>query len=250
MLTHITNMTYQRALIERTEIAAKSGAKIISWNEAAIFIQKEDEIIWQEQLDVRWRRSLIVFHSLPAYVVPISTDPLKLENKFISINSKGEIAYQYLKHQPVPGEPSIKGEEPFQVMKDHGLIIGGAICYDFDYPYIAKAFGQLNANIVAVPSSDWRGIDPLHTRMAAFRAIEQGYSILRSTRFGLSAAINQLGELTAQQSSFDSHNKIMLAELPIKKLTTVYSRIGDSFLYACFVLLVLLFISIYKRYSE
>ncbi len=26
------------------------------------------------------------------------------------------------------------------------------------------------ADIVAIPSSDWRGIDPLHTKMAAFRA--------------------------------------------------------------------------------
>jgi apolipoprotein N-acyltransferase len=50
--------------------------------------------------------------------------------------------------------------------------------------------------------------------MAAFRAIEKGNSILRSTRFGLSAAINPYGEMTAQQSSFDSRNKIMRAELP------------------------------------
>jgi apolipoprotein N-acyltransferase len=242
------NNKYKNALINRTEIAAQKGAKLISWNEAAIFIQKEDEKNWQDSLKLLANDLNISL--IASYVVPISTNPLKLENKILSINSKGEVVYQYLKHQPVPGEPSIKGNEPFKTMTDNGLNIGSAICYDFDYPYIAKAFGQLNANIVAIPSSDWRGIDPLHTRMAAFRAIEQGYSLLRSTRFGLSAAINPLGEMTAQQSSFDIHDKIMLAELPTKRITTLYSIIGNSFIYACFGLLILLFTTIYKRQDK
>lgn len=244
----ITNNKFKNALITRTEVAAKKGAKLISWNEAAIFIQREDEKNWQDSL--KSLANNLNISLIASYVVPVSTDPLKLENKLLSINSRGEIEYQYLKHQPVPGEPSMKGNEPFRTMTDNGLNIGAAICYDFDYPYIAKAFGQLNANIVAIPSSDWRGIDPLHTRMAAFRAIEQGYSLLRSTRFGLSAAINPVGEMTAQQSSFDIHDKIMLAELPTKRITTLYSFIGDSFVYACFGLLILLSAVIYKQQSK
>ena len=244
----VTNNIYKSALINRTEIAAQKGAKLISWNEAAIFIQKEDEKNWQDSLKSLAKNLNISL--IASYVVPVSTDPLKLENKFLSINSKGQIEYQYLKHQPVPGEPSIKGNEPFKTMRDNRLNIGAAICYDFDYPYIAKAFGQLDANIVAIPSSDWRGIDPLHTRMATFRAIEQGYSLLRSTRFGLSAAINPLGEMTGQQSSFDIHDKIMLAELPTKRTTTLYSIIGDSFVYACFGLLVLLITTIYRKQDK
>lgn len=86
--------------------------------------------------------------------------------------------------------------------------------------------------------------------MSGFRAIEQGYSLLRSTRFGLSAAINPFGEMTAQQSSFDKHDKIMLAELPTKRIITLYGMIGDSFVYACFGLLVLLFTTIYRQQNE
>lgn len=240
-----TNNTYKDALIRRTTIAAQKGAKLISWNEAAIFIQKEDETNWKDSL--KSLANNLHISLIASYVVPISTEPLKLENKLLFINSKGEVVHQYLKHQPVPGEPSIKGKEPFKIMTDNELNIGAAICYDFDYPYIARAYGQLNANIVALPSSDWRGIDPLHTRMATFRAIEQGYSILRSTRFGLSAAINPLGEMTAQQSSFDEHDKIMIAELPKKRIATIYSFIGDSFVYACIGSLIFILISIYTR---
>jgi apolipoprotein N-acyltransferase len=243
-----TNNGFKIKLLERTKIAAEQGAKLISWNEAAIVIQKEDEKSLQDTIKAVAKNGKISL--IAAYIVPQSTDPLRLENKFIAVNSKGEIEFQYLKHQPVPGEPSIKGTEPFRIMTDNGLNIGGALCYDFDYPYIAKAYGKLGANIVAVPSSDWRGIDPLHTKMASFRAIEQGYSILRSTRFGLSASINPLGEMTAQQSSFDKNSKIMTGELPIKRFTTLYSIIGDAFVYVCIGFLALFFVTIYRREGE
>jgi len=36
-------------------------------------------------------------------------------------------------------------------------------------------------------------------------------NLLRSTRFGLSAAITPYGEMVSQMSSFDDHNKIMYA---------------------------------------
>lgn len=85
--------------------------------------------------------------------------------------------------------------------------------------------------MVIVPSSDWRGIDPLHTEMAAFRAVEQGHSVLRSTRFGLSAAITPYGEMISQMSSFDENDKIMYAQLPAKGTTTLYSIIQDGFVY-------------------
>jgi apolipoprotein N-acyltransferase len=69
--------------------------------------------------------------------------------------------------------------------------------------------------------------------MAAFRAVEQGHSVLRSTRFGLSAAITPYGEMVSQMSSFDENDKIMFAQLPTKGVTTLYSLIQDSFVYLC-----------------
>ena len=132
------------------------------------------------------------------------------------------------------------------------LKIGAVICYDYDFPYLAKELGNLNADIVAVPSSDWRGIDPLHTRMAAFRAVEQGHSIIRSTRFGLSAAITPYGEMISQLSSFDKNSKIMIADLPVHRIKTIYSIIGDAFIYSCFTFVIFFFISVLRnkmRYS-
>ena len=88
----VTNNKYKSALMNRTEIAAQKGAKLISWNEAAIFIQKEDEKNWQDSLKSLAKKLNISL--IASYVVPLSTNPLKLENKFLSINSKGQIEYQ------------------------------------------------------------------------------------------------------------------------------------------------------------
>ncbi|MBL7826945.1 MAG: hypothetical protein JNJ57_09970, partial [Saprospiraceae bacterium] len=161
----------------------------------------------------------------------VSQAPLLYENKYQLINGQGAILFTYQKHEPVPGEPSRKGKEPLQVFSVENIRLGGAICYDYDFPYLAKGFAQSGANIVAVPSSDWRGIDPIHTHMAAFRAVEQGHSILRSTRFGLSAAMLPTGEMVAKMSSFDQNDRIMMANLPTKGAWTLYSVIGDVWIY-------------------
>lgn len=232
------------ALFNRTRTAAEGGANIISWNEAAIFIMPEDENEWITS--IRELAAELNITLVASYVVPISPSPLRYENKYQFIDSSGNIAHTYLKHQPVPGEPAVQGKSPLTVADINGTKVAAAICYDYDFPYLAKGYGELGADMVMLPSSDWRGIDPVHTEMAAFRAVEQGHSVLRSTRFGLSAAITPYGEMVSQMSSFDGHDKIMYSQLPTKGVTTLYSIIQDSFVYLCIGFL-LAFIAIASR---
>ena len=232
-------------LLIKTKKAGDFGAKLIVWNEASFFTLPKDEkqVINLIKSVANDKKISIV----ASYVMPISEKPFQYENKYIFINEKGLIEYSYLKHQPVPGEPAIQGTNAFQTVQISETKIGGAICYDYDFPYIAREFGKIKADIIAVPSSDWRGIDPLHTRMSTFRAIEQGHSIIRSTRFGLSAMISPYGEMTSQSSSFDDNNKIMVSNIQAQRINTIYSKIGDLFVYLCFGFLVLFIIEIFKR---
>ena len=227
--TKVRTEQTKTALFKRTRTAAEGGAKIISWNEAAIFIMPEDEKEWINSIKELAAELNITL--VASYVSPISQSPLRYENKYQFIDSSGNITHSYLKHQPVPGEPAVQGKSPLKVVDIAGTKIGAAICYDYDFPYLAKGYGKLGADMVIVPSSDWRGIDPLHTEMAAFRAVEQGHSVLRSTRFGLSAAITPYGEMVSQMSSFDENDKIMYAQMSAKSVTTLYSIIQDSFVY-------------------
>ncbi len=228
-------------ILERTKVAADFGARIVVWTEGAFYLKPANEEFWIESFQELAKNSNLTL--VASYILLVSESPFIYENKYLLINPAGDIINTYLKHQPVPGEPAIKGTAPLQVFNIEGINLGGAICYDYDFPYLAKEFGNLKADIVALPSSDWRGIDPLHTRMAAYRAIEQGHSILRSTRFGLSGAITPYGEMLSQMSSFDNNNKIMISQLPVKGITTVYSKIGDIVVYMsiAFILLFLLY---------
>ena len=237
-----SNDIVKHDLFKRTEMAALNGARLIVWNEAATFILPEEEMMWMDSLSALTKRLQVEL--VAAFIIPLSSKPLKYKNMYLFYDKYGNLRYTYNKHQPVPGEPAEKGQEVLKVFDISGVTTGAAICYDYDFPYLAKSYGDLNADLVAVPSSDWRGIDPLHSRMAAFRAVEQGHSIIRSTRFGLSAAISPYGEFLAQMSSYDSNDKVMMAHLPAQGVKTIYNLIGDTLVYLCFGFL---FYFIYKQ---
>jgi len=243
--TKVSNDIVISDLLTKTEKAGSFGAKLIVWNEASFYTLPKDETDLINSIKTVAKKDSISI--VASYVMPIAENPFQYENKFVFINEKGQIEYSYLKHQPVPGEPAKQGIKPFKTIQISESKIGGAICYDYDFPYIAQEFGKLKADIVAVPSSDWRGIDPLHTRMSAFRAIEQGHSIIRSTRFGLSAIISPYGDMISQSSSFDKNNKIMVANIQVKGIKTIYSVIGNIFIYFCFGFLILFTIEVMKR---
>jgi len=82
---------------------------------------------------------------------------------------------------PVPGEPSIRGEGPLRILDRPYGKVGGAICYDYDFPAIAREHARGGADLVVVPSSDWRGIDPVHTFMARVRAVYSTKPIVKAT---------------------------------------------------------------------
>ena len=233
-------------IFDRTIVAAKAGAELVVWNEASFYLEKDYEQEWLDKISKLARSNKITI--VAGYVVPISESPFRYENKFQFVNPDGSIEFEYFKHEPVAGEPAVKGMGPQRIKRISGSNVGGAICYDYDFPYLARGNNKAGADIVAIPSSDWRGIDPLHSKMAAYRAIEQGHSIIRSTRFGLSAAITPYGKMTSQMSSFDQNDKIMISHLPVRGIKTLYSTTGDITVYLSIAFLtVLLVFSIFRR---
>ena len=219
--------TWDRALFERTRIASRAGAKLVVWTEASSVVEPADESAWLERVGGLAREQRVAI--VAGYIVPlIDRDPFMYENAYVLIGPDGTLEHRYLKHHPVPGEPAIPGTEPTPMWTSEALgEVSGAICYDYDFPQIARARG--NADLVALPSSDWRGIDPIHTHMARLRAIEGGHAVLRSTRFGLSAGIDSLGVMRGRLSHFDDDERILLVSLPRHGRATLYARLGEWF---------------------
>jgi apolipoprotein N-acyltransferase len=107
------------------------------------------------------------------------------------------------------------------------------ICYDADFPSFVRQAGKANADVMLVPAQDWAEITPMHGRMPALGAIENGYSLIRNGYHGVSSAVDYHGTMLSQLDNFTTDERVMIADLPTQGITTVYSRIGDLFAWLC-----------------
>ncbi len=217
-------------LFERTALAASRGAKVVGWTEAATLVRPEEEETFTRRLSQA--AALHRIELVAAWVVPDDATGT-YQNKLAWVRPDGGVAHVYHKHHPVPGEPASPGTEPLWVLQTGAGRSAAAICYDYDFPALPRAQARLGLDLAVVPSSDWRGIDPIHTQMASVRAIENGFSLLRPTRWGLSAAYDPYGRTRAWQSSFDEPAQVLVAAVPRHGVPTLYTAIGDTFALLC-----------------
>jgi len=225
----------EEGLFARTRRAAASGAKLVVWTEAATLVRPEGEASFLARVGALARAEEIAIAA--GYVVPVSTAPLRYENRYALFGPDGRLDHVYDKHHPVPGEPAEAGKAPMPLYVSDTLgRLSGAICYDYDFPRLGLQHAALDLDLVVLPSSDWRGIDPSHTEMAGLRAIEGGHSVLRSTRFGLSAGIDPYGRMRGSLSHFDDRERVLVVSLPRHGVRTVYGVVGDVFPITCVAL--------------
>lgn len=217
---------FTNRLFDRTVIAARRGAQMVVWNEIANMIDPPDEQALLERATALSRTHRI--HLVMSYLKLLSVDPLRWENKYVWTNPKGEMVDTYLKHKPAkPVEPAVEGKGVPRVANTGFGSAAGAICFDFDFPQIALALAKGGADFVFVPGADSFSLDPYHTQIAALRAIEGGYSVIRSARHGTSAGIDPYGRIQGRLSANESDEKILLVTIPTRAVWTLYKATGD-----------------------
>lgn len=216
----------ETSLAERTRRAAAAGAELVVWTEASSLVVREREPAFQAFVAdlARETRAYVV----AGYILPTSLEPLHYENVYVVASPEGRIVQRQAKRQPVPGEPADRGAPAPSVLRTPFGALAGAICYDYDFPRIALDHGERRVDLVALPSSDWRGIDPIHTHMAAYRALENGHSLVRAARFGLHGIVDPYGRFRAMHSAFEPGDGVLLAEVPRHGLRTWHSVLGDA----------------------
>ena len=229
----------QEYLYERSEREARAGAKMILWAEDSFAVYKRDEPATLERAR-RFAREHGVYLGL-AYGARVEEGSRRYENKSVMFTPAGEVAWQYLKTHPVPGyEQSymVRGRAPAPAYAGPEGRFAAAICYDGDFPGFVRATAP--ADLLIIPADDWRDITPLHARMAVFRAVESGVSLVRPTLNGLSVAADYRGEVLAALNHFDSADRVMVAGVPARGVVTLYALVGDAFAWlACLCLLTL-----------
>jgi len=213
-------------LLERSEREARAGAGIIFWSEGASYVLKEDETALIERGGMLARQEGIY---LGMALATLTSGQSLVENKVVLIEPSGEIAWEYLKARPSPGEPVVRGDGEILTLDTPYCKIAAAICFDMDHPNLIRQAGEARVDVMFNPANEWEEIAPLHMRIAIFRAIENGFSLVHSTSKGFSVATDYHGRVLSNTDYFTSEDPVMIAYVPTKGVTTIYSQIGDLF---------------------
>lgn len=215
--------------LDDSKQAADSGAQIIMWQENALAAYQEDEEVYIE----RGREFAVdkdVYLVMGMYT--LSEDRTKDENKAFLISPAGQVS-EYKKNYLTPGDNHILGDGRVLIQDSTYGKLGTIICQDTHTLNLVRQAGQADVDLMLIPNHNWESITPYVATMPIFRAIENGFSMMRADYHGLSNAVDFHGNVLAELNDFTSEERIMYADIPTQGVTTVYSRLGDFFAWLC-----------------
>ena len=229
--------TLHGLLLATSEREILAGAAIVVWPEAGAPVFAEDEAALLERAGALARDHGI--HLLLGIATLHAGPPFRLENRSVLIDPSGEPAFSYRKARPVPGweaQVSLRGDGRLPVLASRSGRLATAICFDLDFPALLRQAGRGRADLLLAPASDWPQIGNTHHAMASFRAVENGMSMVRAARWGVSAIVDPLGRILAITDHRSPGADAAVAFVQVKGMRTVYARVGDTFAWLCVTL--------------
>jgi apolipoprotein N-acyltransferase len=235
-------------LLFRAEREVQAGADIVFWGETNSFCLKQDEPAANRRVAALAREHHVYVGASPAVFDSAKEKPL--ENKIVLFDPRGEVAFEAWKAIPVPGPDAAVQARDDGILKTVDTPfgrVGAVICFDMDFPNLLKQAGRQDVDIMLVPANDWRAIDPWHSHMARFRAVEQGFNMVRHVSSGLSIAVDYQGRVLASMDHYVTGNRDLVSQVPTRGVRTVYARIGDVFAWGCVAGLAILVGGAWRR---
>lgn len=187
-------------------------------------------------------------------------------NSAVMVDSSGKKIAQYDKIYLVPfGEsvpaplqnimPALVGS--FSYGKEYDLLpfgdakAGVMICFESHFPNHSREFVRQGADVLVEMTNDgYLGETPVlrqHLANAVFRAVETNRPVLRVTNVGITAYINERGEVLDAADSYTEATRVWTVEKSDGS-QTFYVKYGDWFAWLCsLVSLTLLFLSFKKK---
>ena len=123
------------------------------------------------------------------------------------------------------------------------------ICYEIIFPDLTRRFVKNGAEfIVNITNDAWFGDTSApyqNLSMAVLRAVENKRYLVRSANTGISAFINPAGTIYARTQLFNPD--VLTATITCMDCQTFYSQHGDLFAICCFVLCLLMLLTLKNR---
>ena len=211
-------------LFEQSGRAASYGAQVVFWSEANAVMYEDDEAAFIERASAFAREHGIYF--APAYLV-LRYDRMKNDNLVCLFGPDGQRLFRYEKSiswYPTDSDGIVPtAETPWGTLS-------AVICFDLDFPRLLRQAHQKDVDILLVPGYDTEYISPYHTRIGLLRGVEYGFSVFRQANESTSIAADYNGNILAFQHYFDTDDRVMLADVPVQGIRTVYGALGDWFI--------------------
>lgn len=249
---HFTVSTYR----ELTEKAAADGADIIIWPETAVpYDLSNDDDLREFLSELAKENNVIIIAS--AFTENEEHD--MLSNSMVEVKSDGSFGNDiYSKQHLVPfGEyvpmrefftfvipplanlgilsnDLLEGDESVVIKSNKGKI-GCGLCFDSIYENTILESVRNGAQFIAIATNDsWfsdsAALD-MHNSQSRLRAIETGRYVVRSANTGISSVIDPLGRIKCELGA--DEKGYVISEIELRESRTVYSYIGNLFVYIC-----------------
>ncbi len=192
-------------------------------------------------------------------------------NSAVMIDSQGNKIGQYDKIHLVPFGEYVPLPEPlaavvptmvgnFQYGENYNLLpfgdakAGIMICFESHFPSLSREFVKNGADVLIEMTNDgYLGDTPVlrqHLANAVFRAVETNRPVLRVTNVGITAYINERGEISDATKPYTEDVRVWTVSKS-NGAQTFYVKYGDWFAWACSIvslaLIFLIFIKTQRR---
>ena len=208
------------------EALARDGAQLIVTPEAAFRVGDR----------AQWRREIGVLAA--RYEVWLALGYFDNERNINCIDwvaPDGEVRARYIKTHLVPVyETYTRGSGARAEVKVGEIKVGGVICQDDNFSDIARGYGRDGAQLMTIPTNDWRGVQHFHLTSTLWRALEMRTPIARATSDGISVIVAPRGEVLERAAHFEVGWQTLIADLPMGTgRPTMYAKWGDWFAVSC-----------------
>jgi apolipoprotein N-acyltransferase len=215
------------AYLAATEREAVAGAQAVIWPEIAGLGYAADEA----GLISRGRevaRQQGIYLAMPLFTL-YPNEERKAVNKLLVFDPSGGIVLEHYKYGGAMLEGTQAGDRRLHTVETPFGLLSGVLCWDTEYPAVLRQAGRAGVGLLLAPSSDWPAITPVHAHMAVFRAVENGFALIRQTDNGLSLATDEYGRVLAQMDHFAATDRTLVAQVPTQPVRTLYAVAGPWF---------------------
>jgi apolipoprotein N-acyltransferase len=239
---------------QKTMEAIRAGAQIIVWQEYALTLESfvADTLLLEMQ-NLADQEDVYLLVSYGRLLNEQERNDRVMRNLGILFTPDGETGWEYEKAFPALGYEEFMieaGPRDIPYLDTPYGRIGQVICADTTSPHYIRQAAAKNIDLLLAPSLDTITMTPLFSFSSAYRAVENGFTMIRIAGDGHSAVIDPYYRHWAGQNSFEQGSMNFYVNVPVVSKSTFYASIGFIFPYTIVLLLISLVVLAIKRAAK